>query len=215
MQQEVPKQYLEIAGATLLEHSLQALLRCEAIRQIVVPLHPQDKHASNIPLLQNERIHCTVGGERRSDSVLAGLQALEPLADVQDWVLVHDAARPCVQQQDIERLIAAVTTSSIGGLLAEPVVDTVKKANAASRVEATLDRNQLWRAQTPQMFRYDQLCDALQKALAAGGDVTDESSAMELAGHPVQLVAGSSSNLKITVAEDLALASWYLSRSTT
>ena len=129
-----------------------------------------------------------------------------------DWVLVHDAARPCVRPRDIAGLIARVTASGIGGILAEPVVDTLKRATTQGLVAATLDRQRLWRAQTPQMFRLDQLRQALRDAARAGRSVTDEAAAMEMAGYPVQLVAGSPRNVKITVAADLELATWYLER---
>jgi 2-C-methyl-D-erythritol 4-phosphate cytidylyltransferase len=159
-------------------------------------------------------VRTTTGGEQRADSVLAGLACLDGRAADSDWVLVHDAARPCLCADDLQRLISAVRGSDIGGILAEPVVDTVKRASADGLVEATLDRDRLWRAQTPQMFRLGELRSALQRALAAGEAITDEASAMEHAGFPVQLVRGSPANLKVTVAEDLALAAWYLQQRT-
>jgi 2-C-methyl-D-erythritol 4-phosphate cytidylyltransferase len=142
--------------------------------------------------------------------VLAGLQALAAQAAASDWVLVHDAARPCLQPADSARLIARVTGSGTGGILAEPIVDTVKQAAEDGLVERTLDRATLWRAQTPQMFRLGELRRALAHAAQQGLPVTDEASAMEMAGYPVQLVAGASSNLKVTVPQDLQLAAWYL-----
>jgi 2-C-methyl-D-erythritol 4-phosphate cytidylyltransferase len=150
------------------------------------------------------------GGETRSDSVLAALAKLALVASAQDWVLVHDAARPCVLPTEIESLVAIVKTGGVGGILAEPVVDTVKQASEDGRVVATLDRRCLWRAQTPQMFRVGLLHAALADARASGAPVTDEASAMELAGHPVQLVSGSARNFKVTVPEDLQLAEFFL-----
>ena len=208
-----PKQYLQIAGTTLLEYSLRALLACEQISTVAVALHPEDSHAETIALLGDPRVRRLDGGAERADSVLAGLVALSREADDADWVLVHDAARPCVTRAEIERLIAAVTGAGCGGILAQPVVDTVKQATREGRVSATLDRSTLWRAQTPQMFRLGELRDALQRSLEEGLAITDEASAMELSGYPVQLVPGSSSNLKVTVPEDLALAAWYLSQN--
>ena len=210
---DTPKQYLEIAGTTLLEHSLRALLACEQINTVVVPLHPDDSHAQDIALLGDARVRRVGGGAERADSVLAGLVALSREADDGDWVLVHDAARPCVSCAAIERLIAAVLGSGCGGILAQPVVDTVKQATPEGRVSATLDRGTLWRAQTPQMFRLGELRDALQRSLEEGLAITDEASAMELSGYPVQLVPGPSSNLKVTLPEDLALAAWYLAQN--
>ena len=210
---ERPKQYIELAGATLLEHSLRSLLTSPRIAGVMVALHPDDRWAEALVLLGDQRVHTTTGGAERSDSVLAALVALAPLADDGDWVLVHDAARPCLQPADLERLIDTVTTAGVGGILAEPVVDTVKLADDRGRVRQTLDRNALWRAQTPQMFPLGALRGALSAARERGLAVTDEASAMELAGEPVQLVAGSSRNLKVTVPADLELAAWYLAQA--
>jgi 2-C-methyl-D-erythritol 4-phosphate cytidylyltransferase len=207
---ELPKQYLEVAGATLMEHSLHALLGCERLDGVVVVLHQKDTHAARLSVFQDPRVHTVTGAEQRSGSVLAGLQALMVRAAPQDWVLVHDAARPCLQTADIVRLIEAVTTRDTGGILAEPIVDTVKQASADALVVRTLDRATLWRAQTPQMFRLGELHRALAQAHDRGLAVTDEATAMELAGHPVQLVAGAVGNLKVTVPADLPLAAWYL-----
>lgn len=207
---DTPKQYLEVAGATLLEHSLSVLLGAVEIAGIVVALHPQDKLAPKLSILNDTRVQSVTGAEQRSGSVLAALDALSEQALPGDWVLVHDAARPCLRAADLARLIAQVTQTQCGGLLAEPLVDTVKQASAQGRVTATLDRSALWRAQTPQMFRLQELREALCSALSAGQEVTDEASAMELADLPVQLVPGSASNLKVTVPADLPLAAWYL-----
>ena len=207
---ELPKQYREVAGATIFEHSLRALLECRQITAVVVALHAQDSHAAALAILADSRVQTVVGGMQRSDSVQAGLQALSKQAAPDDWVLVHDAARPCLPAQDTQRLITQVTASGTGGILAEPVVDTVKQAGADGLVAATLDRSTLWRAQTPQMFRLGELRRALDQAMQQGLEITDEASAMEMAGYPVQLVAGSSRNLKVTVPADLELAAWYL-----
>lgn len=207
---ELPKQYLEIAGASLLEHSLGALLACDQIEVVAVALHPQDTRAAAVALLANPRVLPVSGGAQRADSVLAGLAALRQQADPNDWVLVHDAARPCLGQEELNRLIEQVQNSGVGGLLAEPITDTVKQAGADARVLQTLDRDSLWRAQTPQMFRLGELHDALARALREGLAVTDEASAMEMAGYPVQLVPGSPRNLKVTRPADLELAAWYL-----
>lgn len=212
MGSETPKQYLALAGRCLLEHSLHALLGNPAIASVVVALHPDDTHAATLELLRDPRVHTTTGGHQRADSVLAGLNWLADRVATTDWALVHDAARPCLPAEDLQRLITTVRASGVGGLLAEPVVDTVKQAAPDGRVERTLDRDRLWRAQTPQMFRLGEIQVALQQALAAGQLMTDEAAAMEYAGHPVQLVRGSPANLKVTVAEDLALAAWYLAR---
>lgn len=212
MGSDIPKQYLQINGSTLLEHSLSALLSCDVIASVTVALHPQDTLAAEIALLNNPRVNTTTGGAERADSVLAALDDLSSRAAGDDWVLVHDAARPCLSLADIEGLIAAVSGSGRGGILAERIVDTVKRGSEQGLVEATLDRSNLWRAQTPQMFLLAELRDALGSALEQGLEITDEASAMEIAGRPVQLVPGTPSNLKVTVPEDLALAAWYLSQ---
>ena len=207
----VPKQYLSLGGATLLEHSMNALLAVPGVKSVTVALDPADTVAGGLDLLRDARVNTVPGGKERADSVLAALQAVPGTSA--DWVLVHDAARPCLQQADVRRLVAWVMSHGEGAILAEPLLDTVKLADASGRVEKTLDRSRLWRAQTPQMFRLGELISALQAASAEGLPVTDEASAMELAGYAVNLVAGSASNLKVTLPGDLDLAAWYLSRS--
>ena len=212
MGSQLPKQYLKVAGATVLEHSLSALLACDFIEKVIVALKPLDKTAAAIVALRDPGVLLVEGGEARSDSVLAGLAALQGLAAPDDWVLVHDAARPCVAAEDILALAQQVSSSGIGGILAVPMVDTVKRAGADNIVDQTLPRDELWSAQTPQMFRYELLYDALKSATRQGLGITDEASAMELQGERVQLVAGSASNLKVTVPDDLPLVEFYLAR---
>ncbi len=210
MNAAIPKQYLKLAGKTILEHSVSALLANASIAGVVVALHPDDARAGQLSLFDDDRIECVSGGERRSDSVLAALGALLARGEPQDWVLVHDAARPCLPADDLARLVERVTGRGQGGVLAAAIVDTVKLADENGLVASTLDRGRLWRAQTPQMFRLGELHAAIVAAAQRGVAITDEASAMELAGHPVQLVAGSERNLKVTLPGDLALAAWYL-----
>lgn len=210
MTADTPKQYLKIAGKTLLEYSVDTLLRTPGITSITVALRPDDTFAADLQILTDPRVSRVAGGDERADSVLAALYAVA--GEQGDWVLVHDAARPGLRIADVQRLIAAVIAKGEGGILAEPVVDTIKLGDAVGRVEKTLDRSALWRAQTPQMFQLEALISALEAASQRGLAVTDEASAMELAGQPVQLVSGSPANLKVTVPEDLELAAWYLSR---
>lgn len=212
MQSDMPKQYLRIAGATVLEHSVRALLAEPRIAGIVVALREGDPWAPGLPLLRDPRVHCVPGGAERSDSVLAGLQALHTQAEAADWVLVHDAARPCLGLEALSELLDQVLRTGCGGVLAQPVADTVKRADAQGRVQQTVDRRQLWLAQTPQMFRLGELRDALLAARTRGLAVTDEASAMEMAGHPVQLLSAARSNIKLTTPDDLAWAQWYLER---
>jgi 2-C-methyl-D-erythritol 4-phosphate cytidylyltransferase len=181
----------------------------------VVALHPADELAAGLPVFADPRVRRVVGGAQRSDSVLAALAALLALGEPSDWVLVHDAARPCLQPGDLDRLVERVSASGNGAILAEPIVETVKEASGAGLVLRTLDRSRLWRAQTPQMFRLGELHAALADAVAQGRAITDEASAMELAGHPVQLVQGSPRNLKVTLPGDLQLAAWYLGAGAT
>ncbi len=205
-----PKQYLTVAGRSILEHSLDRLLTLPAVVGGVVVLAGDDRYwpalgyRSAKPLLQ------ALGGGERCQSVANGLQVLGEGADVDDWVLVHDAARPCVRRTDLERLLAAVADDPVGGLLAVPVRDTLKRADAAGRVRGTEARATLWHAQTPQMFRVGLLREALDRAFADGFMVTDEAAAVEALGHAPRLVAGHYDNIKITTAEDLALAERYL-----
>lgn len=207
---EVPKQYLPLAGSTVLEQTLHNMLGWGMLKGITVALHPADAWWQALALAANPLIDTVTGGEQRCDSVLAALMALESRAAPLDWVLVHDAARPCVLAQDVRSLCEAVADDSTGGLLALPVAETVKRADSSGRVGETLDRADLWLAQTPQMFRYAALRESLAAAIAGGDQVTDEAAAMERAGHRPLLVAGHRGNLKITRPEDLPLAAMTL-----
>jgi 2-C-methyl-D-erythritol 4-phosphate cytidylyltransferase len=207
MDAERPKQYLELAGATVLEHALRPLLSHPRISGIVVVLAPGDEFWPRLPVATAPRVQTTVGGDARQQSVLNGLIALEGKADTQDWVLVHDGARPCLSTEALDTLMVAVESDRIGGLLGVPLGDTLKRADAAGlRCESTLERKGLWCAQTPQMFRYHLLRAALSQALTQGVGVTDEAQAIEALGHRPRLVRGSPHNIKITHREDLVLA---------
>jgi 2-C-methyl-D-erythritol 4-phosphate cytidylyltransferase len=200
----VPKQYLKLRDRTVLEWSLRALLAHADVTGGVVVLADGDTEWSRLPASLRERLATAPGGAERCDSVLNGLRALQ--AGEEDWVLVHDAARPCLAQDDLSRLIAACRGDATGGLLALPVADTLKRGNEEGRVLGTVAREYLWRAQTPQMFRYGALCAALEAARAAGETPGDEATAMERAGHAPLLVEGSPFNIKITRPADLAFA---------
>lgn len=210
MASEVPKQYLKIAGSPLLEHTLRGLLACADLRGLVVVLDPGDRRADAVGSLSDPRISSAPGGAERADSVLSGLNSLAGVAAPDDWVLVHDAARPCLPLSDLQNLISVVRERGMGGLLAQPLSDTVKRVDDGLRVVETLDRQMLWRAQTPQMFRVSELQGALEDMQRQGLVVTDEASAMEQAGYGVQIVEGSPCNLKVTVPDDLMLAEHYL-----
>jgi 2-C-methyl-D-erythritol 4-phosphate cytidylyltransferase len=181
------------------------------IAGVVVALAPDDRSWATVQVAGSPRIHCVTGGVERPASVLAGLDHLSKLAAADDWVLVHDAARPCLTRALLDALINSLEHDEVGGLLAVPAQDTIKQAQDG-RVSATLDRSLLWQAQTPQMFRLGMLHAALQSAVAAGRSVTDEAQAMEFAGHQPRLVPGSPENLKITRQEELAFAEFILQR---
>lgn len=214
MQAQRPKQYLPLAGKTLLEVTLDKFLSRRDLSGILVALAADDEIFAtlNVPVL-----HCT-GGATRAESVLAGLLFLsEQGAGDNDFVLVHDAARPCVTQDSLNRLIQTVIASNQGALLACPVCDTLKQAAFDSGSDTplstrTLDRSQIWQAQTPQMFALGDLKRALTTAQAQGQTVTDEASALELIGLYPQLVADRRDNIKVTLPEDLPLAEFILQR---
>lgn len=205
---ELPKQYQYICGKTILEHTLDKLLAAPGIGKIVVALGANDAYWPSLPCAQNPRIVSVVGGAERADSVLCALQALAKLAQPSDWVLVHDAARPCVRTADITHLIEQADSS--GAILASPVSDTLKKAQAGA-IQTTVDRSELWAAQTPQMFPLQALREALEQAQAAQASITDEASAMERLGWQPKVVPAARDNIKITQPEDLPLAELILS----
>ena len=206
----LPKQYLPLAGKRVIDHALQRLLDHPRIEGVVVALSPQDSWWDQGGLAGNPRIRRVVGGRERCHSVLNALRELQQTAADDDWVLVHDAARPCLRREDIDRLIDQLAGDHVGGILAVPLHDTVKSADAELRIADTLPRERLWRAFTPQMFRLAALTRALQAELSAGRSVTDEASAMEHADLAPKLVEGHSDNIKITHPQDLELAAFYL-----
>lgn len=195
-----PKQYRVLAGQPMLRHAVSALLTDPRVVEVRVIVAPEDDRAQAI-LSGLPRTHCfPFGGAQRADTVLNGLRQTDFAS--QDWVLVHDAARPGLPAEALSRLLDACLTRKIGGLLAMPMSDTVKHADAEQCVDRTLDRKHLWMAQTPQMFRAGDLQVALIQAAKAGFVVTDEASAMEFAGYKPLLVPGSGRNAKITWPED-------------
>jgi 2-C-methyl-D-erythritol 4-phosphate cytidylyltransferase len=202
----MPKQYLPLAGRTVIEWALDPLLAHPDCQAIIVVLAAQDSYWPTLSASTQPRIGITCGGVERADSVRAGLAALQGQCREDDWVLVHDAARPCLSAADLQRLLDEVRDDAVGGLLAAPLVDTLKRADAAQRVAQTISRQALWRAQTPQMFRHGVLDRALAAVAQQRIAVTDESQAVELAGHQPRLVAGHPDNLKITVSADLEQA---------
>ncbi len=209
---EIPKQYLRLAGQTVLEHTLDRLCGHPRIERVVVALRLDDPYWARCRYAQHPAVVTVLGGAERCHSVLNGLMQLAEAAQPNDWVLVHDAARPCLRSSDINRLIEELADHPVGGLLALPVSDTVKRANAQGEVAQTVSREDLWRAFTPQMFRFEALSQALNAAVAAERRVTDEAQALELAGFAPRLVEGQEDNIKITRADDMNLAEYYLRR---
>lgn len=214
MGSNIPKQYLSIDGAPLLLHSLRRLSAVKKIEKIVVVIHAEDSRWAELEeSIKDEfgnRIITVMGGEERYQSVLNGLTALTEFAGKDDWVLVHDAVRPCVRTSDIENLIQKVSLHSIGGLLGSPVDNTLKQVDKELTVIETVDRESYWNALTPQMFRFALLKESIQTVVVSGEQVTDEAAAMEVAGFKPIMIAGHKDNIKITVEADLVLASQIL-----
>lgn len=205
---EKPKQYLSLLGRPLIFHTLAALVACPQIERVWVVLSPDDpywlQHDWSELGAKLETVRC--GGQTRAESVTNGLQAAAMVAVDDDWVLVHDAARPCLSGEMLATLFADLADDPVGGILAVPVADTLKRADAEQRVAATEPRDGLWQAQTPQMFRYGRLLEALKNC----GAVTDEAGAIEALGLQPKLVGGDTTNLKVTYPADLALAAMIL-----
>ena len=208
MRADVPKQYLELGGEPVLAHAVRVFRRIADIHGIAVGLSPDDVHWPDSAMAGLVGVHPFEGGESRAETVLNGLDHLRSAldADPADWVMVHDAARPLLEGEDVERLLRACRERDCGGILAAAMVDTVKRADGDGMVIETEQRERLWRALTPQCFRLGPLSSALRDALDNQIAVTDESMAMERCGHPVQLVPGSPGNIKITSPSDLELA---------
>jgi 2-C-methyl-D-erythritol 4-phosphate cytidylyltransferase len=206
--ERIPKQYATLRGRTIIEWALAPFLADSRCAGAVVALAPQDLWWPKI----SERIAAVTvapGGSQRSESVRNALAGLNRRAEKSDWVLVHDAARPCLPAADLDRLLERAGKHAVGGILAQPVADTLKREQAGANdveIDQTVVRDGLWRAATPQMFRYGALTDALDRAMAGKRYPTDEAQALEWVGEHPLLVEGSTSNIKVTTADDLALA---------
>ena len=204
---QYPKQYLRIGEKTVLEHSLAALCAHPKIIGVMLALDANDAHWLKLVELNGKPICVCIGGQTRAESVQSALAMLLQMGvAAKTLVAVHDAARPCLRSGDLNAVLAAAISDAVGAVLAMPVRDTVKRSDAGLRVLETLDRSEIWAAQTPQVFRLGPLA----RAIAQFPSATDESQAMEQSGLTPKLVMGRASNLKITVADDLALAAFYL-----
>lgn len=207
MQADRPKQYLELAGKTVIEQTLSRLLQAHVFEAIAVAVSKDDPYWPALVISRHEQVLTAAGGKERADSVLSALKTIRDKASDTDWVLVHDAARPCITTADIHHLIACLIHDEVGGILALPSHDTLKNVQDG-RIDGTLDRNHVWRALTPQMFRYGLLKSALEEA-EGNPAITDEASALELKGLRPKIVEGRPDNIKITRPEDLPLAQFY------
>ncbi len=209
----IPKQYAPLVGVPMLVRTLDRLVAHPRVAGAMVALAADDAFWPGISELEGKPVHTCVGGADRADSVLAALDALASMCAVDDWVMVHDAARPCVRHCDIDALLDQGMAHADGAILAAPIRDTVKRGSAGAAIVETIDRAHLWRALTPQLFRYGALRDALRSALADPAQralITDEAAAMEARGHRPLLVAGADDNIKVTTLHDLALAEFIL-----
>ena len=208
MNADRPKQYLQLNDKTVIEHTLMRLLSANVFTAVAVAISEEDPYWPELAIATHEKVITAAGGKERADSVLSALKAIRTLASDDDWVLVHDAARPCITATDIMHLIETLKNDEVGGILALSSHDTLKSVQGDCILD-TLDRSSIWRALTPQMFRYGLLKNALE---AAEGNpaITDEASALELIGLQPKIVEGRTDNIKITRPEDLALAQFYM-----
>lgn len=210
-----PKQYLPLDSQTILSHTITRLLSHKNISKVIVAISDNDEYFAKTNLVNNSNVIRVSGGKERVDSVLNGLQIIEN----SDWVLVHDAVRPCITHEDIDKLISQCIENNCGGILAGPVVDTMKRSVKnnvqAYEVAETINRSSLWHAFTPQMFKVDELKEAIIQTKKQGLEITDEASAIELSGLPCLLIPGRRDNIKITQPEDLVLADFYLKQQLT
>jgi len=210
MSSPVPKQYLKLNDKTVIEHTLDVFDKHESISEVVVVISEGDEYWSPLNANISKTLHVTYGGKERCDSVLNGLKFIENKAEANDWILVHDAARPCLRESDLSLLLETLNEHDIGGILAVPVRDTMKRSTDNNLIKETVEREHLWHALTPQMFRYSMLRDALESSLKNNEVITDEASAIEFSGFKPLLVEGHSDNIKITRPEDIGLASFFL-----
>lgn len=210
MQADRPKQYLLLNDKPLLQHTLERLASHPRINGIVVALAEQDPWWAGLDLQLDCELLIADGGRERADSVLNAVDKLAGHISGDPWLLVHDAARPCLRHSDIDRMLEQLQTHKVGGILGIPITETVKRVDEQQRIVETVDRRGIWRAATPQMFRLQLLKQALKAAAEQGTPVTDEASAIELAGLRPMMVEGHQDNIKVTLPQDLALARLYL-----
>ena len=209
MDADLPKQYLPLLDHTVIEITLEKLLSLDNVEKIIVSLHAEDRHWQTLSCSQDPRIQTVIGGEERSLSVLAALKHIRKQAQKKDWVLIHDAARACIMTETVESMLETLGGEEIGGILAVASDDTLKQV-ADQRISSTLDRHTIWRAQTPQVFRYDLLYRCLLRAVSDSVSITDDASAVEIGGYMPKVLPGRKDNIKITHPEDLRIAEFIL-----
>lgn len=208
---DIPKQYITVCDKAIIEHTVEKFTSRNDLQGILVALSNSDQHWSTLELSKNNKITTVTGGEERYKSVYNALCSLKNKADDDDWILVHDAVRPCITTFEIDQFIADLDhLNGIGGILALPCFETMKKANTNHEIEETIDRKFIWHAQTPQMFRYKKLFLAIEKIMNENIFITDEAMAMELAGYKPMLIQGTHSNIKITDQNDLKYLESFL-----
>jgi|TARA_B110000977_G_scaffold32797_1_gene43598 2-C-methyl-D-erythritol 4-phosphate cytidylyltransferase len=212
---ELAKQFQLLGDHLIAQHSLSRLLNSSTITKIIVPCDITSPYWGKIPAASDSRVELVTGGSERVHSVLQGLLAIEDQADSNDWVLVHDMARPCITSGDINKLISELADHPVGGILATSVTDTLKTIGTDSHIQATPDRSLYRAAQTPQMFRYGLLLKALETMLSDGQMPTDESSAIEYLGKQAKIIEGRRDNIKITHREDLVIAAAIMKQQET
>lgn len=205
----LPKQYFTIDDKTVLEHSIYALFRQSCIRRCVVVINARDQWFNKLSISYDPRINVVIGGHTRADSVMAGLKYVKTM-----WVIVHDAVRPCLHYDDLSSLFKITKFSHVGGILATPVCDTIKRSYSdnSNFIHYTVNRNDLWHALTPQLFNCNLLKYCLNKALTNKINITDEAVAVEYCGYISTIVQGRTDNIKITYPSDIELARFYLSK---
>lgn len=206
----VAKQYLRIEGKTILEHALAPLMANEHILGVVVALHKDDQNFAELTIdCKNKELWTVIGGDTRMQSVSNALAHLQNYADKSDFILVHDAARPCLTSNDLQKLINTCSEDAVGGILATPLRDTIKQVSDHTIV-TTIDRDQHWRALTPQMFRFGLLSEAMQDATQKNVAITDEASAIEVFGFRPRVIEGDARNIKVTTTDDILIAQMFL-----
>ena len=213
MGSDIPKQYVSVRGKTVIEHTIDNFISRKEIQNICISISESDNYWSTLPISKNKKIITTVGGNERYESVYNGLRALQDKANDDDWVLVHDAVRPCLKKSIIDRLITDISSHDVGGILALPCFETMKRVNNSNEVEETINRETIWRAQTPQVFKYQKLLLAIEKVINENIFITDEAMAMELSNHKPIVILGDENNIKITHKTDLKYLELFLEKT--